>query len=61
MDVYFKQRMLWFNKSFGSYELVQGDFLKPDFTDKILQADIIFVNNFAFGTKVWAGFPPPST
>lgn len=34
------------------YEILHGDFLDDQFRSRILDANIIFVNNFAFGTEV---------
>ncbi len=53
MQVNYVDRMAWFGKPHGSYEIVQGDFLEDRFIDKINEADIIFVNNFAFGLLCW--------
>lgn len=33
-------------------DLTRGDFLDDEFREKINQADVIFVNNFAFGAQV---------
>lgn len=44
--------MSWFGKPYGAFTLLQDDFLQERLCEKIKQADIIFVNNFAFGTKV---------
>ena len=34
------------------YEVAHGDFLDDEFRTRILDANIIFVNNFAFGTEL---------
>lgn len=54
MEYYYEERMQWFNKLHGRYQVIQGDFLSDDWCKKIDEADVIFVNNFAFGTKVRA-------
>lgn len=52
MEVNFMERLAWYGKSCGAHELVQGDFLEERFREKIKEADVIFVNNFAFGTQL---------
>jgi H3 lysine-79-specific histone-lysine N-methyltransferase len=52
MQQTFADRMRWFGKQHGSFEIVQGDFLEERFLEHIQEADIIFVNNFAFGASV---------
>ena len=49
MDVSFKRWMRWWGKKYGEYRLIKGDFLDPAHKDKVDSANIIFVNNFAFG------------
>lgn len=45
--------MKFYGKVCGDYELTKGDFLlRPDMSDRINAATIIFVNNFAFGPQV---------
>lgn len=52
MDTHFKTWMRWFGKKFGDYQLMKGDFLADEHREKINNASIIFVNNFAFGPNV---------
>jgi len=52
MEEQFKSTMEWFGKMYGKYEILHGDFLDEQFRSRILDANIIFVNNFAFGTAV---------
>ena len=44
--------MSWFGKEHGPYQLSQNDFLDATLRETITSADVIFVNNFAFGTKL---------
>ena len=52
MNVNFKKWMGWYGKVFGEYKLMKGDFFDPEHRDKITNATIVFVNNFAFGPTV---------
>lgn len=52
MQKQFESRMSWFGKRHGKYEIFHGDFLEDAYIDKINDADVIFVNNFAFGTRL---------
>eukprot|EP00040_Diaphanoeca_grandis_P031614 m.189509 g.189509 ORF g.189509 m.189509 type:complete len:390 (+) comp32374_c1_seq8:208-1377(+) len=52
MGVAFKKIMKWFGKAHGKFDIRQGDFLDEEFRDRIQQADVIFVNNYAFGTRL---------
>lgn len=41
--------MTFFDKQHGEIELIQGDFLHPQFHDLICkEATVIFINNYAF-------------
>ena len=44
----YETMMSWYGKKHGPYEIFHGDFLDEQFTEKIANADVIFVNNFAF-------------
>jgi len=44
--------MQWYGKKYGEYKLIRGDFLTEEHREKINQATIVFVNNFAFGPSV---------
>lgn len=48
----FQKWMSWYGKQFGQYQLVKGDFLSEEHRDKITNATIVFVNNYAFGPQV---------
>lgn len=52
MQVNFEERLKWYGKKSGPHELAHGDFLEEVFREKIKDADVIFVNNFAFGTQL---------
>ena len=52
MDFHFRRWMKWWGKSFSEYKLVKGDFLNEEFRERVTSANIIFVNNFAFGPNV---------
>ena len=52
MDKHFKKWMRWYGKKYGEYELIKEDFLTEKMRERITQATIIFVNNFAFGPNV---------
>ena len=49
MDFHFKRLMRWWGKRYGEYELIKGDFLDQLHSEKVNSANLIFVNNFAFG------------
>jgi H3 lysine-79-specific histone-lysine N-methyltransferase len=44
--------MRWWGKRYGEYQLIKGDFLDQRHTEKVNSANIIFVNNFAFGPNL---------
>ena len=44
--------MKFFGKKHAKYELVKGDFLNEDMRERVNNASVIFVNNFAFGPEV---------
>eukprot|EP00050_Salpingoeca_kvevrii_P007610 m.297332 g.297332 ORF g.297332 m.297332 type:complete len:678 (-) comp13591_c0_seq1:341-2374(-) len=52
MERNYTERLAWFGKLHGKVELLRGDFLDKECREKISQADVIFVNNFAFGSEV---------
>lgn len=52
MDIIFRSWMRWFGKKFGEFELIKGDFLADEHREKINNATVVFVNNFAFGPTV---------
>ncbi|XP_046446473.1 histone-lysine N-methyltransferase, H3 lysine-79 specific-like isoform X2 [Daphnia pulex] len=52
MDFHFKRLMRWWGKRYGEYQLIKGDFLDQRHTEKVNSANIIFVNNFAFGPNL---------
>ncbi|KAI9565726.1 putative histone-lysine N-methyltransferase [Daphnia sinensis] len=52
MDFHFKRLMRWWGKRYGEYKLIKGDFLDKCHTEKVNSANIIFVNNFAFGPNL---------
>jgi Histone methylation protein DOT1. len=52
MHTVFKRWMQWYGKRHGEFRLVKGDFLTEEHREKITQASIVFVNNFAFGPTV---------
>lgn len=52
MNINFRAWMQWYGKKFGDYKLIKGDFLTDEHREKINQASIVFVNNFAFGPSV---------
>lgn len=52
MNTHFKKWMNWYGKTYGEYKLLKGDFLTPEYREKITSASIVFVNNFAFGPSV---------
>ncbi|XP_057663160.1 histone-lysine N-methyltransferase, H3 lysine-79 specific-like isoform X1 [Diorhabda carinulata] len=52
MNRNFRTWMQWYGKKYGEYKLLKGDFLTEEHREKINQATIVFVNNFAFGPAV---------
>ncbi|XP_060516339.1 histone-lysine N-methyltransferase, H3 lysine-79 specific [Cylas formicarius] len=52
MNRHFRTWMQWYGKKYGDYKLIKGDFLTEEHREKINQATIVFVNNFAFGPSV---------
>ncbi|XP_052096294.1 histone-lysine N-methyltransferase, H3 lysine-79 specific-like isoform X4 [Mytilus californianus] len=44
--------MKWYGKKHGDFLIQKGDFLEEDVKEKINNATVIFVNNFAFGPQV---------
>lgn len=52
MEKEFVKWMKWFGKKHGSFLIERGDFLEEDVKEKINNATVIFVNNFAFGPQV---------
>ncbi|KAF7286980.1 hypothetical protein GWI33_002823 [Rhynchophorus ferrugineus] len=52
MNKNFRTWMQWYGKKYGEYKLIRGDFLTEEHREKINQATIVFVNNFAFGPAV---------
>lgn len=52
MDFHFKRLMRWWGKRYGEYQLIKGDFLDQRHSEKVNSANIIFVNNFAFGPNL---------
>ncbi|CAG9759880.1 unnamed protein product [Ceutorhynchus assimilis] len=52
MNKHFRTWMQWYGKKYGEYKLIRGDFLTEEHREKINQATIVFVNNFAFGPSV---------
>jgi len=49
----FRSWMRWYGKQYSDFQLEQGDFLThPTIDEKIKEADIIFVNNYVFGSRV---------
>jgi H3 lysine-79-specific histone-lysine N-methyltransferase len=49
MQENFKDIVKWFGVASGPCQIEQGDFLMDDIQTRINEADVIFVNNFAFG------------
>lgn len=68
MQFNFEERTSWFGIEHGKvlpaqhlpphdspstqYDIQHGDFLDEEWRERISKADIIFVNNFAFGTQL---------
>ena len=44
--------MKFFGKKHAKYQLEKGDFLCEDMRERVNNASVIFVNNFAFGPEV---------
>lgn len=52
MHLNFQKWMAWYGKQCGHYQLMKGDFLSEEHREKITNATIVFVNNYAFGPQV---------
>ncbi|XP_076335683.1 uncharacterized protein LOC143238923 isoform X2 [Tachypleus tridentatus] len=52
MEKNFRFWMKWYGKSYGEHKLIKGDFLTNEHRDTIVNATLVFVNNFAFGPTV---------
>lgn len=52
MDAKFRRYMRWFGKKNSEYELINGNFLADEHSEKIKSATIVFVNNVAFGPDI---------
>ncbi|ESO86662.1 hypothetical protein LOTGIDRAFT_220459 [Lottia gigantea] len=52
MDREFRKWMKWYGKKHGGYKIEKGDFLCDEMKEKVNNATVIFVNNFAFGPNV---------
>ncbi len=49
----FRSWMRWYGKQYSEFQLDQGDFLTyPSIDERIKEADVIFVNNYVFGSRV---------
>ncbi|KAK2168718.1 hypothetical protein NP493_1222g00017 [Ridgeia piscesae] len=48
----FRKWMAWYGKTYSNFQLEKGDFLENKCRDRIQNASIVFVNNFAFGPQV---------
>ncbi len=49
----FRSWMRWYGKRYSEFQLEQGDFLTHSKTDeRIKEADVIFANNYVFGSTV---------
>ena len=49
----FRFWMHWYGKCYSDFQLEQGDFLHhPQMDERIRDADVIFVNNYVFGSTV---------
>ena len=49
----FRFWMNWYGKRYSDFQLDQGDFLNhPTIDERIREADVIFVNNYVFGSTV---------
>ncbi|XP_046576034.1 histone-lysine N-methyltransferase, H3 lysine-79 specific-like isoform X1 [Haliotis rubra] len=52
MDREFRKWTRWYGKKYSDYKLEKGDFLCEEMKDRLNNATVIFVNNFAFGPQV---------
>ncbi|XP_071117633.1 histone-lysine N-methyltransferase, H3 lysine-79 specific-like isoform X3 [Haliotis cracherodii] len=52
MDKEFRKWTRWYGKKYSDYKLEKGDFLCEEMKDRLNNATVIFVNNFAFGPQV---------
>ena len=49
----FRSWMRWYGKQYSEFQLEQGDFLTHSMMEeRIKEADVIFVNNYVFGSRV---------
>ncbi|KNC83671.1 hypothetical protein SARC_04069 [Sphaeroforma arctica JP610] len=48
MEKAYVQKMKWFGKSYGPFELHQGDFLDPKWVPVIQKCTVVFCNNYTF-------------
>lgn len=49
----FRSWMRWYGKQYSDFQLDQGDFLThASMDERIREADVIFVNNYVFGSRV---------
>jgi len=49
----FRSWMRWYGKRYSEFQLEQGDFLThPKIDERIKEADVIFANNYVFGSTV---------
>jgi hypothetical protein len=49
----FRFWMRWYGKRYSEFQLEQGDFLShPKIDEKLKEADVIFANNYVFGSTV---------
>ena len=49
----FRSWMRWYGKHYSDFQLEQGDFLTHSNVDeRIKEADVIFANNYVFGSTV---------
>jgi H3 lysine-79-specific histone-lysine N-methyltransferase len=53
MSSEFRFWMRWYGKLYSEFQLEQGDFLNhPMIDERIKEADVIFANNYVFGSTV---------
>ncbi|CAL8082721.1 unnamed protein product [Calicophoron daubneyi] len=52
LDREFRRWMEFYGKSYRPYLLERGDFLSPEYHERITSASVLFANNFAFGPEV---------
>ena len=52
LDVQFRSLMKWWGKKHGEFKLFKGDFLDLVHSERLKQATVIFVNNYAFDPKL---------